>query len=285
MKQRSKKAQKKSNTAIKIILIIVFVLAAAVFCVAGYKLLSAMNKYDEAKDAYEDIRSNFYDASSTKRPSSKEKESESETLDPDDLDDGFVWDFSKLLEINPEGVGYIRMRGGGDNIIDFPIVQGTDNAYYLDHMFDGTVNNAGAIFMDCYARDGFDSRYCIIYGHNMKSGSRMFSCLKNYKDPEYFAAHPEIDIYAGEKHYVYKVFAQFQTTTDSFVYANIYPDDETLLSMIWQGLESSAIDAGIPWEYFSADSHVITLSTCTDQYDSHLRDVVMLVRDREVVSK
>lgn len=285
MKSGSAPARKKKNTAITVLLIIVFVLALGVFCFAGYKLLTANAAYNEAKDSYDDIRSMFIHEPTTKAQGDPTDKTggESETPDPDEPTDGFVWDYSLLLNINPEAIGYIRMRGGGDNIIDYPVVQHSDNDYYLDRLFDGTYNNAGAIFMDAYAENGFDSRYAIIYGHNMRSGSRMFSCLKNYQDAAYFAEHPEIDIYAGEKHYVYKVFAQFRTSTDSFVYRDIYPDDETFMSMISQALSASAIDAGLPADYFSPDSHVLTLSTCLDQYDANYRYVVLLVRDREVI--
>lgn len=284
---RSNRRKKKKRAALlRIMLIIELFLAAAVFCIAGYKLFSALHNYNESKDSYDNIRSLFYDdtIAPKNRPTGQNSASTDETDEAEPIE-SFVWDYSKLLEINPDGIGYIRMRGEGSDIIDYPIVQGSDNSYYLTHLFDGSSNPAGAIFMDCDAYQGFDSRYSIIYGHNMKSGSRMFSCLKNYKDPDYFATHSEVDIYAGEKHYVYKVFAQFQTTTNSFIYADIYPDDDTFMYIISEALNSSAIDAGIPLDYFSPDSHVITLSTCTDRYDEYLRYVVLLVRDREITDQ
>ena len=53
--------------------------------------------------------------------------------------------FKELLEINPETVGYIRIEG---TKIDYPVVKGKDNDYYLDHDFYGEESKSGTIMMD-----------------------------------------------------------------------------------------------------------------------------------------
>lgn len=42
--------------------------------------------------------------------------------------------FKKLLEINPDTVGYLKIDG---TAIDYPVVKGKDNDYYLTHDFYG----------------------------------------------------------------------------------------------------------------------------------------------------
>ena len=54
-------------------------------------------------------------------------------------------DFDALTAINPQVVAWIS---SADGTINYPVVQGTGNEYYLDHLIDGTVNRNGSLFMD-----------------------------------------------------------------------------------------------------------------------------------------
>ena len=69
--------------------------------------------------------------------------------------------------------------------MDYPIVQGTDNDFYLKHDFYGKESAAGTIYLDFESEKDFEGRNQILYGHNMKNGS-MFKDINRYKDPEYF---------------------------------------------------------------------------------------------------
>lgn len=83
--------------------------------------------------------------------------------------------FEPLLSLNPETVAFLTV---GENIA-LPVVQReNDNEFYLDHDFEGAVNNAGCLFLDganwLYPRDE-----CLyVYGHNMKNGA-MFGHLSD----------------------------------------------------------------------------------------------------------
>lgn len=65
--------------------------------------------------------------------------------------------------------------------VDYPVVHGEDNEYYLHHTFQKEANKAGSIFLDYRNRADFTEQRVSIYGHNMKDGS-MFSNLKKYQD-------------------------------------------------------------------------------------------------------
>ena len=54
-------------------------------------------------------------------------------------------DFTELLTKNKDTVGWIKVNGTN---INYPIVQSTDNNYYLKHAFDGSANDAGWIYAD-----------------------------------------------------------------------------------------------------------------------------------------
>ena len=84
-------------------------------------------------------------------------------------------DFTELLNKNPDTVAWIQVKGTN---INYPVVQTTNNTYYLNHAFDKTSNEAGWVFMD-YRNDSinFDSN-TILYAHSRINGT-MFGSLKN----------------------------------------------------------------------------------------------------------
>ena len=104
---------------------------------------------------------------------------------PDPAGDGRTL-LAELRKQNPDIIGWITIPYTN---IDYPIVQGKDNSYYLRRDLNGEPAKPGTIFMD-YRCAGDGSGYSIIYGHNMKSGA-MFGTLGCYEDKAFFNAHPE----------------------------------------------------------------------------------------------
>ena len=78
----------------------------------------------------------------------------------------FVWDFDKLLEYNSEAKGYIR-QDQGPYVVDNPIMQHSDNTYYLKHLPNNMEAQSGSIFIDCNIKEGLEARNCIIYVYNV----------------------------------------------------------------------------------------------------------------------
>ncbi|MCR4797992.1 MAG: class B sortase [Lachnospiraceae bacterium] len=114
-------------------------------------------------------------------------------------------DFAALKEINEDTVGWILACGGE---IDGPVVQTTDNDFYLTHRFDKTEGSVGTFFADENARPAFDCSLTVVYGHNRKDGS-MFHPLLNYKEEAYYKAHPTFTVYTEEGEKTYHIFSAF----------------------------------------------------------------------------
>ena len=100
-------------------------------------------------------------------------------------------DFAQLGKINPEVRAWVRLS---DTAVNLPIVKTTDNEYYLDHRFDEAKNKLGTPFIDAGNVGDFSDRHTIIYGHALSSGS-VFGSLWEYENPNYFARHPEIQLF------------------------------------------------------------------------------------------
>lgn len=109
-----------------------------------------------------------------------------------------------LQKQNADTVGYIDVPGTG---VQYPVVQGQDNEYYMTHSFAKKNRAAGAIFLDAW-NDGFGDFNTILYGHNMKDGS-MFSALREYRHSEFLREHKYIEVTALHSKQTYKVFAAY----------------------------------------------------------------------------
>ncbi len=73
------------------------------------------------------------------------------------------------------------------NVLSTPVVQGSDNDYYLTHDATGGANKNGAAFID-YEIPEQNVDNVVIYGHNM-ANSQVFSDLDAYRNQEYATAH------------------------------------------------------------------------------------------------
>ena len=168
-----------------------------------------------------------------------------------------------LQEINPDVVGWIQIP---ETVVDYPIVQGPDNQYYLDRDWQRSHNRAGAIFMD-YRNDpdalAEPQNHTILYGHHMRDGS-MFRALVNYKEPGYLNDHPVIVIQDLYDSHAYEIFSVYVTTTDFYYIETEFPTAMEYVLFI-KGLQKKSIHPSDV--VLTAHDHVLTLSTCTYEYD------------------
>lgn len=143
-------------------------------------------------------------------------------------------DFGVLQKENPDTAGWIKIEG---TQINYPVVQGTDNNFYLNHDFNGKKSASGAIYLDFESQGDFDGRNNILYGHNMKNGT-MFKDLVQYKDEAFFKEHQYFTIYTPEREIRLKAVAAYygeakpivrktrfisQESFDAFVQAMLSP--------------------------------------------------------------
>lgn len=119
--------------------------------------------------------------------------------------------FDKLLAINKDTIGWITLD---DSAIDYPVVRGADNEFYLHHLFDGEKGNAGTIFMNCHNMPDFTDQNTLLFGHHMRNGA-MFAGIEKYRDQDYYEAHPSMALYTPNRDYTVLWFAGFQIQSGS----------------------------------------------------------------------
>ncbi|BBH24940.1 SrtB family sortase [Paenibacillus baekrokdamisoli] len=169
--------------------------------------------------------------------------------------------FAQLKEINEDIVGWIQIP---DTEIDYPIVQGEDNEYYLKHTFEKIKNVSGAIFMDYRNDPELQDANTIVYGHHMKNGT-MFKALQNYKDLDFFNKHRIIMYDTPTGHYEWEVFSVYVTSTEFYYIQPTFKTNEQYATFL-NKIHSKSMH---PSEITLVDQdRILTLSTCSYEFDN-----------------
>lgn len=114
------------------------------------------------------------------------------TTPQEDLTQPNLINWDELLAINPETVGWITVPG---THIDYPVVQTSDNDYYLHHNFEGEYSGYGTPFLDTtFDWERFPiAQNSVLYGHNSTWGNQIgFEGLEDYGSIDYYKEHPVI---------------------------------------------------------------------------------------------
>ncbi len=170
-------------------------------------------------------------------------------------------DFEALTEMNPHTVAWIYSE---NEEINYPVVQGLDNDYYIDHLFDGTENKNGAIFMDYRNSPHLTHRNTLIYGHNMGNHT-MFASLVNYADPAYYEENPVLILETPEASYYLEVFSGYTTKSVSEAYRQDLGEDEIYLGFLNRIRECSDFPSDVE---VGVEDRIVTLSTCSYRFDN-----------------
>lgn len=170
--------------------------------------------------------------------------------------------FKEIKETNDDLIGWIKIA---DTNIDYPVVQGEDNDYYLSHGFNKKADANGCIFADMYCSLYPRSKNLILYGHHMKSG-RMFANLEKYDSFDFYQNHKtfEFDTIYEEAEYevvfVFRDYVHASDDTDFKYYEFTDVNSETeFISYINELKEKSIYETNVDVTF---DDELLTLSTC-----------------------
>ena len=292
--------KRKFSGAKKRIIRIIIIICALGMVVSGYFVYIELSEYRAGNDAYNDLKQ-FIDPPSTQLyesgrandtasietgdNSSDEARAQYDQADASDradvadapIDTGSsgaasvtggapdAWptvDFSGLRGINNDVVAWLRCPG---TIIDYPVVYGEDNEYYLDHLVNGTQNKAGSLFIDCRNMPDFSDRNTIIYGHNMRNGS-MFRTITQFGNRNFFNAHPSMYLVTdgGDCYYI-ELFSAFTASVDEEAWTVNFIDDEAFEIWLEWVKQKSNVASNVQ---VIAGERVVTFSTCSYSFDN-----------------
>lgn len=111
----------------------------------------------------------------------------------------------KLQEENSDIAGWSEIEGTN---INYPVLQGKDDEYYLTHNYKKEKSQKGSIFLSKDYDLKLPSDNLLIYGHNLISG-QMFNNLLKYKDREFYEKHPNIRFTTAKEDLKFEIISAF----------------------------------------------------------------------------
>lgn len=285
---------------------IIFVVSAAVLIVSLVQLITYYTSVASDNKKNESLSDLFHGTEQTAEADDEvtggnttiniDTSSGSDSGDTDEEEPQIMEQFLPLLEINEDIVGWITMGDEDDPFIDYVVVQGEDNDFYLDHNYMKEKNVGGSIFAD-YRIDlsaGSQPANTILYGHNMASGEYFGKVPRyfNYKPGqeadgiEFYKQYPTFTFSTLYEKHTYKIFGGMMVNTqttegDVFYYlrGRKFETKADFDNYVAQILDRSTFYTDVDLQY---GDHLITLSTCIMDYgDWNLRWVLFGRRVRE----
>ena len=166
-------------------------------------------------------------------------------------------------------VGWIYCPGTS---IDYPIVQGEDNEYYMEHNRAGKKDSAGAIYLDCRNDRSFSDEQIMIYGNLMSDGS-MFSPLVQYLNQAFYEQHPVFEFFTAAGKYSLSVYSVHRGSPAMSNYPIWFMDAASREAFIAGERASSAIQSSVQVQ---ETDQLISLVTSSD-FDAE-EDARVIVR-------
>lgn len=252
----------------KWVIVCFFIFFLGVFLFSLYQLYAWFVDNKEIETMQDEIKEEV-------KVTEKEDTENTETVNPpvDEKDDYWDYikmnllevDFNELLTKNGDTVGWVQVKGTN---INYPIVQTTDNSYYLSHAFDKSVNDAGWVFMD-YRNDAINfNQNTIIYAHSRYNGT-MFGSLKNILNSSWYTNKENhiIRLSTPTENTMWQVFSVYTVPKESYYITPSFNTEEEYLEFLDTIKSRSEVDFS---GTVNTSDKVLTLSTCKDNYGNRI---------------
>ena len=254
---------------ISFVLILIFLFGAVY---SGFRIYEILREYRIGDQVYTDTQQyisvqslptqvSSMDDSEASQPPEEESIAPDETLPTvpkPDISFPEV-DFDGLMQVSEDVVGWIYIEGTN---INYPVVQGADNRYYVSALIDGTPNGAGSIFMDYRNASDFTDQNTVLYGHNMKNKS-MFHDICNYRTQEYYEAHPIGLLITPEKNFYFEIVSGYVASLTDPAWQIDFADEADAHQWLQNSIEHSLFTSSAAP---APGDKVLTLSTCSYEY-------------------
>lgn len=174
--------------------------------------------------------------------------------------------YSTYKLINPDTVGWLTVNNTN---INYPVVQASDNSYYLNHNIFSENDKNGWVFMDYRSDIVNTSDNVIIYAHNRYYNGIMFGHIQTMMRYNYYT-NPDnqiITLKGMNKTLKYQIFSMYKIETTLDYLRVIFESNEEKLKMFDLIKNRSIYNFNV--ELLENDK-ILTLSTCADEHSKYV---------------
>lgn len=241
----------------RIIFVILMVFFSSIFSFSLYKVIEWKKSNDRNREIQKEIDEyiEIIDNEDTGITEDENLESIEDTND----NVSYNIDFESLKSINKDTSFYLKVNNTNINYI---VVKGTDNSYYLKHNFNKEYNISGWIFAHYLNKlDGTDKNI-VVFGHNTTDGT-MFGTLRNVLSEDWDKNEDNriITVINENGEVKYKVFSVYNIDVEDYYINTSFQSNEEYLNFLNTIKARSIFDFGIDLD---ENDKIITLSTCSD---------------------
>ena len=238
--KHSKKSNNKFKKLLLLLLVIIFIFSI------GYMFCYIYNNNKNKKDSTDILNE-------VKIDSTQVTEEKSEKM----------LKLEELQKENNEIIGWLEIEGTN---INYPVLQGTDNEFYMKNNYKKEKSKDGSIFLDKSYNWDIPSSNLLLYGHNNKNGI-MFQDLLKYKNEDFYKEHTKIKFTTNKEDNVYEIISVFYSRVYYKSEKNVFRyyyfvnanNEQEYNDFVNNAKKSSIYDTGINANY---GDQLLTLSTC-----------------------
>ena len=174
--------------------------------------------------------------------------------------------FTELKNINSEVVSWLIVDGTN---INYPIVQTSNNDFYLEHDINKMSTINGWTFVDYRNNPNMNDDNTIFYGHNLFNKTAFGSISNIFTDKWFNTSNHKIILLNENNIFTYEIFSFYYSEPDSSYLNTNYENRESYQEFLNNIKNKSEKNFSVD---VSSNDKIITLSTCTD--DNNGRKVV-----------
>lgn len=273
--KKHKRKKKRLRLWVWIVLIVISLLILIFSIIQVFKWKQDNEKTKNQLDAIEeDIQVEEVPANDTE-----------EIINADENQNNDYWDyiklplisvnFDELKEKNKDTIAFLKVNGTN---INYPVVQTTDNEYYLYHSYDKTKNDAGWVFMD-YRNDINNLQdNTIIYAHG-RYDTTMFGSLKNVFKNNWYENTDNHVVYLStpKENTLWQVFSVYSIKTETYYLTSNFGSEASHQKFIDTIISRSRFDFDAK---VSTNDKILTLSTCYNEKEKVVLHAKLIKRQQ-----
>lgn len=274
--KKPQKNKKKKRTLKLWVWLLLFFIFLSILIISANKIMNWHKSNINTNDVIKDINTDYEEI--------KDNENTEYINKPNNETDDYYYyitfpliniNFTELLKKNSDTVAWINVNNTN---INYPIVQTTDNDYYLTHSFNKQPNEAGWVFMDYRNNKDFENKNTIIYAHS-RLNKTMFGSLSNVLKESWYQNKENhiIRISTPTENTSWQIFSVYKIKTETYYLTTDFSQDNEYKNFLTTIKNRSKHNFNTN---LSTNDKIITLSTCYSDTERTVVHAKLIKREK-----